>query len=41
MILQTNDRQVEKEGRAEIQKFEYLENENSFLDEIKSSFHSF
>ena len=28
MILQTNDRQVEKEGRAEIQKFEYLENES-------------
>ena len=25
----------------EIQKFEYLENEKSFLDEIKSIFHSF
>ena len=23
------------EGKKEIQKFEYLENENSFLDEIK------
>ena len=25
----------------EIQKFEYLENEKSFLDEIKNIFHSF
>ena len=24
----------EKEGKTEIQKFEYLENEESFLDEI-------
>ena len=31
----------EKEGRTEIQKFEYLKNEKSFLDEIKSIFHSF
>ena len=31
----------EKEGRTEIQKFEYLDNEKSFLDEIKSIFHSF
>ena len=31
----------EKEGKIEIQKFEYLENEKSFLDEIKSIFHSF
>ena len=31
----------EKEGRTEIQKYEYLENEKSFLDEIKSIFHSF
>ena len=30
-----------KEGKMEIQKFEYLENEKSFLDEIKSTFHSF
>ena len=29
------------EGRTEIQKIEYLENEKSFLDEIKSIFHSF
>ena len=28
----------EKEGRMKIQKFEYLENEKSFLDEIKSIF---
>ena len=28
-------------GREKIQKFEYLENERSFLDEIKSIFHSF
>ena len=31
----------EKEGKTEIQKFEYLENEKSFLDEIKNIFHSF
>ena len=30
-----------KEGKVEIQKFEYLENEKSFLDEIKRIFHSF
>ena len=30
-----------KRGRMEIQKFEYLENRKSFLDEIKSIFHSF
>ena len=28
----------EKEGKAEIQKFEYLENGKSFLDEIKNMF---
>ena len=31
----------EIEGKTEIQKFEYLENEKSFLDEIKNIFHSF
>ena len=31
----------EKEGKTEIQKLEYLENEKSFLDEIKNIFHSF
>ena len=30
-----------KEGKTEIQKFEYLEHEKSFLDEIKNIFHSF
>ena len=30
-----------KEGKEKIQKFEYLENEKSFLDEIKNIFHSF
>ena len=29
-----------KEG-GKLQKFEYLENEKSFLDEIKNIFHSF
>ena len=28
-------------GREKIQKFEYLENKKSFLDEIKKNFHSF
>ena len=32
---------VEKEGRPQIQKFEYLENEKSFLHEIKRIFNSF
>ena len=31
----------EKEGKTDIQKREYLENEKSFLDEIKNIFHSF
>ena len=32
-----------KSGKEQekIQKFEYLENENSFLDEIKNFFHTF
>ena len=30
-----------KEGKAKIQKFKYLKNEKSFLDEIKNIFHSF
>ena len=30
-----------KMGRTEIQKIEYLEKKESFVDEIKSSFHSF
>ena len=32
------DRHKKREG---IQKFEYLENKKSFLDEIKRIFHSF
>ena len=32
--------QCGKEGKK-LQKFEYLENEKSFLDEIKNIFHSF
>ena len=40
-MLQSHGRQVEKEGRTDIQKFEYLEKEESFLDEIKGIFHSF
>ena len=30
-----------KKGKMEIQKFEYLENEKGFLDEIKNIFYSF
>ena len=28
----------EKEGKMKIQKFEFFENEKSFLDEIKNNF---
>ena len=31
----------ENEGKMEIQKIEYLENEKNFLDKIKNIFHSF
>ena len=31
----------EKRGEEENAKIEYLENKNSFLDEIKNIFHSF
>ena len=31
----------EKEGKTEIRKFEYHENEKSFLDELKNIFPSF
>ena len=30
-----------KEGKTEIQKLKYLENEKSFLDEMKNIFHGF
>ena len=39
--LLSNGWHAEKEGRTEIQKSEYLENEKSSLEEIKSIFHSF
>ena len=39
--LSSNGWQGEKEGKMEIQKFECLENEKSFLDEIKNMFHCF
>ena len=29
------------ERKSEIQEFEYLENENNFLDEVKSIFHNY
>ena len=41
LIIYRNGRQGEKERRTEIQKFEYLENEKRFSDEIKSVIHSF
>ena len=31
----------ENEGKTGIQKFEYLENEKNFLDEIKSILHNY
>ena len=31
----------EKEGKTELQKFEYFGNEKSFLDEIRNIFHIF
>ena len=29
------------EGKSEIQKFKYLENEKKFLDKVKSIFHNY
>ena len=37
----SNGWQEEKEWKTKIQKLEYLENEKSFLDEIKNIFHIF
>ena len=31
----------EKDGKTEVQKSEYPENEKSFLDEIENIYHSF
>ena len=39
--LESNGWQRNKERKTEIQKFEYFENEKSFLDDIKNIFHSF
>ena len=39
-ICPFESRKCGKEGKK-LQKFEYLENEKSFLDEIKNIFHSF
>ena len=39
--LYSNGWQGKNEGKTEIQKFEYLENEKSFLHEIKNIFCSF
>ena len=39
--LLSNGWQGEKERKVKIQKFEYLENKKSFLDEMKNIFHSF
>ena len=30
-----------KEGKSEIQKFDYLENEKNLLDEVKSFFYNY
>ena len=35
------DKETQKDRNTEIMKFEYLENEKSFLDEMESIFHSF
>ena len=32
---------VGDEGKSEIQKFKYLENEKNFLDEVKTIFHNY
>ena len=40
LICPFESRSCGKEGKK-IQKFEYLENEKGFLDEIKSTFRSF
>ena len=42
IILQSDDGQGKKEKRTKIQKNEYLESENSLLDELKISiFHNY
>ena len=39
--LYSSDWQEEKDDKKEIQKFEYLEHEKRFIDEMKSIFRSF
>ena len=39
--ISNNDREGKKGGKMEIHKFEYLESEKSFLDEVKSIFHDY
>ena len=41
IIFSSNSRLKEREDKKEIQKCEYLENEKSFLDEIKSTCYNF
>ena len=41
IILESNDQRGNNDGKPEIQKLEYLDNEKSFLDEIKSIFHNY
>ena len=38
LFRQLDDWQAEKKGKVEIQQFEYLANEKSFVDEIKNIF---
>ena len=38
---ETADREKKKRGKMETQKIKYLENEKSFLDEVKNILHSF
>ena len=37
----TSKAKGKKEGKTHMQKFEYLKNEKSLLDEIRNIFHSF
>ena len=41
LYIFSNSQQREKEGKREVQKFEYLENGSSFFGKIKCIFHNF
>ena len=41
IYLQATSKAMADMEKKEIQKFEYLKNQKSFLDEIKNIFHSF